>query len=176
MAGRYANDPEGFFHAPTSPLDVSFSPSPNKRTSILSTSSSTTLDWPLESINAFTRRASTSSMSLLGLGNTASANRDDTKKVINSLTDSMRESLGDASAMYTRVADNSQKKVVQLVNDRRTLRDLKRQVETRQDDIKEAAELIEEIQRGDMFGKLLEMVNQSVRIIEQDKQKKKSAS
>jgi len=115
-------------------------------------------------------------MSLLGLGNTASANRDDTKKVINSLTDSMRESLGDASAMYTRVADNSQKKVVQLVNDRRTLRDLKRQVETRQDDIKEAAELIEEIQRGDMFGKLLEMVNQSVRIIEQDKQKKKSAS
>lgn len=85
----------------------------------------------------------------------------------------MRETLGDASAMYTRVADNSQKKVVQSVNDRRTLRDLKNQVLTRRDDIKEAAELIEGIQRADAFGQLLDLVNQSVDTIEHAK---KSAS
>jgi hypothetical protein len=173
MAGQYANDSEGPFPAPTSPIDVTFSPSHNKRTSILSTSSSTTLDWPLESFNAFTRRASTSSMSLLGLGSGANAKRDDTNRLMNSLTDSMRETLGDASAMYTRVADNSQKKVVQSVNDRRTLRDLKNQVLTRRDDIKEAAELIEGIQRADAFGQLLDLVNQSVDTIEHAK---KSAS
>ncbi|KAG2187611.1 hypothetical protein INT44_005300 [Umbelopsis vinacea] len=172
MAGRYANDPDGqFFNGPTSPLDVSFSPSHKRRTSILSTSSSTTFEWPLESFNAFTRRASTSSMSLLGLSSGANANRDDTNKVMNSLSESMRDSVGDASAMYTRVAENSQKKVVQLVNDRRTMKELNTQVQTRRDDIKEAAELIENIQRNDTFGKLLTLINETLQTIDHDNKK-----
>jgi hypothetical protein len=110
-------------------------------------------------------------MSLLGLSSGASANRDDTNKVMNSLAESMRDSLGDASAMYTRVAENSQKKVVQLVNDRRTMKELNTQVQTRRDDIKEAAELIENIQRNDTFGKLLALINETLETIDHDNKK-----
>lgn len=110
-------------------------------------------------------------MSLLGLSSGASANRDDTNKVMNSLTESMRDSLGDASAMYTKVAENSQKKVIQLVNDRRTMKDLKTQVQTRRDDMKEAAELIENIQRSDTFGKLLNLINETLQTVDHDNKK-----
>ncbi|KAI9287214.1 hypothetical protein BC943DRAFT_335675 [Umbelopsis sp. AD052] len=110
-------------------------------------------------------------MSLLGLSSGANANRDDTNKVMNSLSESMRDSVGDASAMYTRVAENSQKKVVQLVNDRRTMKELNTQVQTRRDDIKEAAELIENIQRNDTFGKLLTLINETLQTIDHDNKK-----
>jgi hypothetical protein len=175
MASRKLFDFEGSAIAPTSPIDVSFSR--NRRSSIISTSSSNTFDWPLESFNAFTRRASTSSMSLLGLGgNAPGVSRDETNKVVHSMTDALRDIFVDASVMHTRVADNAQKQTVQLIRDRRTMRSLKSQVQLSRDDVAEAAEIIEQMERGDVFAKLLDAVNQCTRTLQEDKMKKKSGS
>ncbi|KAM3582235.1 hypothetical protein VKS41_005666 [Umbelopsis sp. WA50703] len=78
--------------------------------------------------------------------------------------------------MHTRVADNAQKQTVQLIRDRRTMRSLKSQVQLSRDDVAEAAEIIEQMERGDVFAKLLDAVNQCTRTLQDDKMKKKSGS
>lgn len=175
MASRKVFDFEGSANAPTSPIDVSFSL--NRRSSIISTASSNTFDWPLESFNAFTRRASTSSMSLLGLGgNAPGVSRDETNKVVHSMTDALRDIFVDASVMHARVADNAQKQTVQMIKDRRIMRSLGSQVQLSRDDVAEAAEIIEQMERGELFANLLDTVNHCIHTIQDDKMKKKSGT
>jgi hypothetical protein len=92
------------------------------------------------------------------------------------MTDALRDIFVDASVMHTRVADNAQKQTVQLIRDRRTMRSLKSQVQLSRDDVAEAAEIIEQMERGDVFAKLLDAVNQCTRTLQEDKMKKKSGS
>jgi hypothetical protein len=92
------------------------------------------------------------------------------------MTDALRDIFVDASVMHTRVADNAQKQTVQLIRDRRTMRSLKSQVQLSRDDVAEAAEIIEQMERGDVFAKLLDAVNQCTRTLQDDKMKKKSGS
>ncbi|KAI8138135.1 hypothetical protein BJV82DRAFT_322476 [Fennellomyces sp. T-0311] len=100
---------------------------------------------------------------------------DGARQVTNGVVTTTQLALNDCSIGLHRVFDHIQRKVPQIVDEKKQLRTLREQVDTADEDIADARKVVAEIERIDSFHNISNMIKSSLTILRDAKQQQQKS-